>query len=295
MQRAQEKVAQLMHKAGHHDTTVHEKVAPAVVREEVQHTRHDEVQKAVDREVHVDHYHTSIQPIKAREVLPEEHKHYVAPVEERHIDRGNDAEIRARLEAERAQFKDQHIDAGTVHTQSTAPTVVGEHVHHHVHETIQPVLQKEVIQPTVVHTSIPVHEVIHEQPKVHTASALPAVSLSEFQRQGGTLSGREERIDGFEGEPKAVGSALGGTPVGIGAMGTNTTSGPHHSNLANKADPRVDSDRDGSRMGSGGHHVGTDGQIGTATHSGGPHKSSLLNKLDPRVDSNHDGKPGLMK
>ncbi len=85
----------------------------------------------VDREVHVDHYHTSIQPIKDREVLPEQHKHYVAPVEERHIDRGNDAEIRRRLEAERAQFKDQRIEAGTVHTQSTAPTVAGEHVHHH--------------------------------------------------------------------------------------------------------------------------------------------------------------------
>lgn len=81
-----------------------------------------------------------------------------------------------------------------------------------VHETIQPVLQKEVIQPTVVHTTVPIHEVHHES-QHHTASALPAVSLSEYQRQGGTLSGRDERIDGFEGEPKAVTSAIGGTPL----------------------------------------------------------------------------------
>ena len=48
------------------------------------------------------------------------------------------------------------------------------------------------------------------------------------------------------------------------------TAGPHSSNLANKADPRVDSDLDGS---------------GTA----GPHSSSLANKADPRVDSDLDG------
>ena len=43
---------------------------------------------------------------------------------------------------------------------------------------------------------------------------------------------------------------LGGTTAGTGygshgttGYGSNTTAGPHDSNLANKADPRVDSDR----------------------------------------------------
>lgn len=40
-----------------------------------------------------------------------------------------------------------------------------------------------------------------------------------------------------------------GTNTGYGSTGTSTTSGPHSSNLANKADPRVDSDR-GKRLGS---------------------------------------------
>ena len=35
------------HKTGHHDTTVHENVAPAVVNETVKKTRHDEIQTAV--------------------------------------------------------------------------------------------------------------------------------------------------------------------------------------------------------------------------------------------------------
>ena len=183
------------------------------------------------------------------------------------------------------------------------------------------------------------------------------MSLSEFQRQGGTLAGREERVDGFEGEPKPVGATLGGSSVGgttsttgfgsratghttgvtgttgttgltgttggygttsstgtTGLSGTTTgyghtttggygaghsTSGPHRSDLANKADPRVDSDRDGSYT-TGGRHMGTDGTIGQGSHTTmtgatttGPHASNLGNKLDPRVDSNADGRAGF--
>ena len=68
--------------------------------------------------------------------------------------------------------------------------------------------------------------------------------MADFKRQGGSLTGREERYDGFEGEPKSVSGALGGSTHGHHSTGT---AGPHSSNLANKADPRVDSDRDGSR------------------------------------------------
>lgn len=85
----------------------------------------------LDREVHQDHYHTTVQPIQDREVLPEQHKHTVAPVQERHIDHGDDAAVRRRLEEERARFHDTRVEAASVHTQSTAPTVAGEHVHHH--------------------------------------------------------------------------------------------------------------------------------------------------------------------
>lgn len=75
---------------------------------------------------------------------------------------------------------------------------------------------------------------------------------------------------------------------------SGTTAGPHSSNLANKVDPRVDSDLSGSRYepksasGSGpglppGH---TGAYINPTT---GPHSSNLANKADPRVDSDRDG------
>jgi hypothetical protein len=65
--------------------------------------------------------------------------------------------------------------------------------------------------------------------------------------------------------------------------------GPHTSNIANKADPRVDSDR--------GHHanhgtvpggVGLGSTYHTTSTNAGPHNSNIANKLDPRVDSNLD-------
>lgn len=191
-------------------------------------------------------------------------------------------------------------------------------------QTIQPVVQKETIQPSVVHTTVPIHEVHHNEAKHHAASALPAVSMADFKKQGGSLSGREERYDGFEGEPRAVGGALGGSSTGTGVAGSGltghhgqTTAGPHSSNMENKLDPRVDSDMDGSRnMGARGitgpgYGSGTRGTTGagygsgttSATSSGyGSNttgttgkKPGLMDKLNPMKDTDGDGKKGVME
>jgi len=99
-----------------------------------------------------------------------------------------------------------------------------------------------------------------------------------------------------------------------GGVSHSTNSGPHNSNLLNKADPRVDSDRDGSANLGGAHnthntsglgntgtysgthagnthgtHTGTTGGVSHSTNAG-PHNSNLLNKADPLVDSDLDGR-----
>jgi len=95
--------------------------------------------------------------------------------------------------------------------------------------------------------------------------------------------------------------------TGHGTTGQTTTAGPHSSNLANKLDPRVDSDRSnqygttGAGIGSTGAYnnnnsntntfgnAGTTGGISNSTNAG-PHDSNLMNKLDPRVDSDLSGR-----
>lgn len=108
-----------------------------------------------------------------------------------------------------------------------------------------------------------------------------------------------------------MGAGAGG--VGAGAMGTSTTghhghgtgagttttAGPHDSNLANKMDPRVDSDR--STYGTTGQHGTTSGtgmtgtgmtghNYNTRSTNAGPHDSNMANKMDPRVDSDMDNR-----
>jgi hypothetical protein len=88
-----------------------------------------------------------------------------------------------------------------------------------------------------------------------------------------------------------------------GTGGTTTHTGPHSSGIANAADPRVDSDRDGSanlgaaNYGPGGQQTtgvtGTAGAYNNASTNAGPHDSNLANKLDPRVDSDRDGSTNL--
>jgi hypothetical protein len=130
MDKAKAAVSDFLHKDGHHSTTVHETVNPAIQNEHVTKTKHENVQTAVDREIHQDHHHTSVQPIQHQEVLPEQHSHNVVGVDHREIKHGNDDHIKQRLEAERAQFKNTQEIGETQHSQSAAPTLTGEHVHH---------------------------------------------------------------------------------------------------------------------------------------------------------------------
>ncbi|KAL9080384.1 MAG: hypothetical protein Q9157_000840 [Trypethelium eluteriae] len=208
MEKAKNAVSEFLSKGGHHDTTVHEKVAPAVTHETVNKQQHENVQTAVDKEIHQDHYHTSVQPIAHQEVLPEQHHHNLGTVEQRSFEHGNENDVKARLEKEAARFADKTTEGKTRETQSVAPVVAGEHIHHHVHENIQPVVQKETVEPHVVHTVQPIHEVHHNAANHHQTSALPAVSMEDFKKQGGVLTGRKERYDGFEGEPRSVGNTL---------------------------------------------------------------------------------------
>lgn len=143
---------------------------------------------------------------------------------------------------------------------------------------------------------------------------MPAVSLADFKKQGGSITGREERYDGFKGEPKAIGGALAASSHHHHHTGT---AGTHSSNVENKLDPRVDSDRDGSRSlgatsrdyghnlgGTGNHkglgnHTTTDSGYGSGATgaSHGPSitakKPGLLDRLNPLKDTDGDGKKGI--
>jgi len=291
-------------KSGHHDTTVHEAVAPAVTHETIKPHQHEEINTAVDKEVHQDHYHRTVQPVQDREVLPERHEAKLGAVQHREFDHRDHDSTKRNLVQEQAQFKDERVVEGTTKSQSVAPTIGGEHVHHHIHETIQPVVQKETIQPNVIHTTVPIHEVHHNAATHHKTTALPTMTMDQFKQKGGVLSGREERYDEFEGVPKNIG---GGTAGGFGHIrdGNHSHTGSEHhkhgdfNNTPNHHSSGAVGTGAAATGLTGSHshdrdHVGTDGSIGHDSHHAQGKKPSLMDKLNPKKDADGDGKAGLM-
>ncbi|KAM7184776.1 hypothetical protein V8F20_012070 [Naviculisporaceae sp. PSN 640] len=272
MERAKASVKNFMSGTGHHDTTTTQQAAPAVTHETVKPTRHEEVTTAVNKEVHQDHHHRVVQPVQDREVLPEQHHHNAANVVHREFDHRDNAATERALKAEAAQLRDKRAVAETETTQSRAPVVQGETVHHHVHETVQPVIQKETIQPHVVHTTVPVHEVHHEAARHHGTTTLPAVSMDEFKRQGGALGGKEQVH--YEGDGCPAGAHDG--HEGLRRRGSSSS---------------LSSDEGGS--GRAGRGLGGSAAAGgTMRHE--KKKASLLDKLNPNKDADGDGKKGFM-
>ncbi|CAK4030453.1 Hypothetical predicted protein [Lecanosticta acicola] len=212
MEQAKAAVADFMAKAGHHDTTVYERVAPAIYHETITREDHEDTQTVYDREIHQDHYHFTLQPVEDEEVTEDKVEFNMLPVDQKVFAHGDPSDVENAISQEAAKFTTEIVRVDGNKTSSTSPPIVGEHFHHHVHETIQPIINKRTLEPHVIHTTIPIREVHHNQSIFHATSSLPQLSMADFKRQGGALNGREERIDSFEGEPRSVGKAIGGTP-----------------------------------------------------------------------------------
>ncbi|KAH6704223.1 hypothetical protein BKA61DRAFT_636074 [Leptodontidium sp. MPI-SDFR-AT-0119] len=140
------------------DATVDAQVNPAVEHTHVKKAHETREQTFVEKEKHQDHYHTTIQPLKDTEVVPEKHD-YTSVQKERVVNKDDGS----------AKAKAENDTAG--------------HVHHHLHETVQPVIDKEVIVPSVTHKKVDVHEKIQEQSKHHGVTTNSSMSVDEFQKK----------------------------------------------------------------------------------------------------------------
>ncbi|KAF5669019.1 hypothetical protein FHETE_5111 [Fusarium heterosporum] len=211
MEKAKQAVSSFLSNDGKHKTTVDEDVRAPVTQENVRVHQHENVTTALDKEVHQEHHHTTVQPIAHQETLPEQHHHNMAPVEHKEFHHGSPQDTRATLDREAAKYKDTSRTHDTTHSAETAGVVTGERIHHHVHEHVQPVIQKETHQNHVVHTTIPIHEVHHEKAVHHGTSTLPVKTLDEFTSERGGLAERaSQKLTEFEGCPKPYRKELQG-------------------------------------------------------------------------------------
>jgi hypothetical protein len=141
-------------------------------------------------------------------------------------------------------------------------------------------------------------------------SYIPGLSpTASRDQQSGTQDATAEPAFGAAVNPNASHSHTG---TGSSAYGSSTTSGPHSSDLSNRADPRVDSDNsrlgssntsglgssgalgsESTGYGSSNTGLGSSGALGSSSTgygsstTSGPHSSSLANQADPRIDSDN--------
>lgn len=121
------------------DRTVDTEVAPAVEHTHLKKQHETREQTVVEKEKHQDHYHTTVQPLKDSEVLPEKHD-YTQEEKHRNVNR-DDGDARAKAKADLTGFESTK-DQEQLETKTKEPTQVDEHVHHHLHETVVPVIEK---------------------------------------------------------------------------------------------------------------------------------------------------------
>ena len=149
--------------------------------------------------------------------------------------------------------------------------------------------------------------------------------MTSFQKQGGVLSGRDERLDGFAGEPKHIGTTLPGdnkvyhgqdhhththgatTAAGATAGAGAAAAAHHHHKRTGSASSSSSSSDEENGLKTGKHsklHASNKhGVVGSSPNgpginddvAGTKKKTGLWAKLDPRVDSNGDGKAGFLK
>ncbi|KAI9151497.1 hypothetical protein HJFPF1_08701 [Paramyrothecium foliicola] len=329
MEKAKQAAKEFLSMDGKHKTTVDQDVRGAVTEEHVRPQHHENITTAVDKEVHQDHHQTRVQPVTHTETLPEKHHHNVLPVEHKTVEHGNARDDSRRLQQDAAQYKNTSTIESSTHTSSVAPTVAGERIHHHVHEHIQPVIQKQTIAPETTHTTVPIHETHHAAPVHHDTTTLPTKTLEEFTRGGGveTLKGRgQHTLQEYEGCPKPLQQtpesqrAIHGENIGrnTATSGENLTSGGGYENQAHSgfnsssgtgagagaasaysASSTGHSDR--TNLGESGQHIGRDSGVSKHMNTGGlGHSASggsaghLDKSRSTGTTSATSGKPSLM-
>lgn len=129
-------------KGGQDTATMDRNTAPEVEHETVKRRHEQREQKVLERERHQDHHKTTVQPLQEREVMPKQHFHEQAEVQHQRVNRDVDRDAEAMLERKQAQFQNTSKEAGTRNEFVQEPTLSSERTHHHLYETVQPVVEK---------------------------------------------------------------------------------------------------------------------------------------------------------
>ncbi|TVY22602.1 hypothetical protein LHYA1_G008613, partial [Lachnellula hyalina] len=161
------------------DTTVSQKVAPAVEHEHIKKEHETREQTFVEKETHKDHYHTTVQPLKDSEVRPEKHDH-VQETEHRSFDHDDDT-AKVKAEADRAGFESTS-EKKQVESTTKEPTA-SLMIEITLSRGFADMIQIEVIVPSVTHKKVNIKETHQEPSEHHGVTTKSAISVDDFKNK----------------------------------------------------------------------------------------------------------------
>lgn len=161
------------------------------------HHRHEVEELLREREHHIHQHHIQhhVQPVLDAEHLAEQTHARVVPattVREVHANTDKDA---ALMRAVAGNPKDTYSQAAVDRSIIDKGETVREIVHHHIHNIVQPIIEKETHEYHRIRTTIPTTHITHEAPIVHESTAHQPIRKEEFIKGGGVLTSTTRSIE----------------------------------------------------------------------------------------------------
>lgn len=179
--------------AGNVDQDV-QHLAP-VTRETLHRQEIEELHREREHHIHQHHIQHHVQPVLDQVHLAEQLHTRVVPattIREVHANTDKDA---ALLRSVAGTPKDTYTQAPIERSVIDKGETVREIVHHHIHNIVQPIIEKDVYEYHRIRTTVPTTQITHEAPIVHESTAHQPIRKEDFVKGGGVLTSETRSVE----------------------------------------------------------------------------------------------------
>ncbi|WFD42497.1 hypothetical protein MPSI1_001142 [Malassezia psittaci] len=179
--------------AGNVDQDV-QHLAP-VTRETLHRQEIEELHREREHHIHQHHIQHHVQPVLDTVHLAEQLHSRVVPattIREVHANTDKDAALlRSVAGTPKDTFSQAPIERSVIDKGET----VREIVHHHIHNIVQPIIEKDIYEYHRIRTTVPTTQITHEAPIVHESTAHQPIRKEDFVKGGGVLTSETRTVE----------------------------------------------------------------------------------------------------
>lgn len=155
----------------------------------------EELHREREHHIHQHHIQHHVQPVLDSIQLAEQMHTRVVPattIREVHANTDKDA---ALLRSVAGAPKDTYTQAPIERSVIDKGETVREIVHHHIHNIVQPIIEKDVYEYHRIRTTVPTTQITHEAPIVHESTAHQPIRKEDFVKGGGVLTSETRSVE----------------------------------------------------------------------------------------------------